>query len=326
MGDGPAHPVGAGEGLVRIPRQQAGELLPTHAADDGAGRHQGFGDTAEADEHGVAHGMAVGVVDALEMVEIAQQQGRRPVRCAQGRRRPGDEGPPVGDARERVRIGGQALEAFGALLGERHEDEGEGHGEEHPEAHQDGEGGRLEGMDPDGPGWAQDRHGDAHGVHDPVGGKQDRGRIAGDQGLRPPLPDQGRHGQAEAGGHGGCQDDPRRDGGEEVRHQARAAPEGDAEDDRPRPQAPPLEGEDAVPDQSVGADRQGVGEADGQRIRDLSAQGEKGRADAADEVGEAPDRQGVHLPGLAPGQQEQAPDHEGQDHRHQQQGRGVQRH
>ncbi len=326
MSDGPVHPVGAGEGPVRVPREQAGEFLPAHAADDSAGRHQGLGDPAEADEDGIAHGVAVGVVHALEMVEIEQQQGCGPVQGAQGGLRSGHEGPPVGDTRERVRVGGQALEALGPFLGQRHQDEGEGHREQHPEARQDAEGGRLEGMLPDGPGRVQDRHGNAYGVHAPIGGEENRGWIAGDQGLRPPRPDQGRHGEAETGGYAGRQDDPRREGGEEVRHQARPAPQGDAEDDRPRAQAPPLEGEDAVPDQPIGADHQGVGDADGQGIGDLPAQGEERRGGTADEMSDAPDRQGAHLPGLTPRQQEQYPDRESQDHRHQQQGRGIEPH
>ena len=246
-GDGPADHVGPGR-RIREVREQAGELLPAHAAEDRSRRHQGTGRVTESDQDAVADGMTVGVVDALEMIEIEQQQRRVRGPQAQGRLGFGHEGPPVGDARERIQGGGPALEVFGPLLGQGHQDEGEGHGHQHAEASQNGEGGRGQESATDDLGAVQDRNGNTHGVDQRVDQKEDHGRIAGHQGFGSPPPDQRRRGEAEATRQGRSQDDAGSHGGIEVRDQARAAPEADAGHDRPRMQAPPFEGAGAHPD------------------------------------------------------------------------------
>lgn len=221
--DGPADQVGPRRRIREI-REQTGEFLSAHAAEDRAGRHQGTGGLAEGHEHGVTDGMAMGVVDALEVIEVEKKQGR--VRGAPAQERLGlrHEGAPVGDPRQRVHGGGEALKVLGPLLGQGHEYEGEGQGQHHPEAGQDGEGGRRQERDIPEVGSLQDRHGNPHGIHEAIHHEENRGRIARDQGLGSPVPDQRRRGEAEAARQSRRQDDAGGQGREEVRHQAGGAP------------------------------------------------------------------------------------------------------
>ncbi len=268
--DGPADHVGPRRG-IRDVREQAGELLPTHAAEDRSRRHQGTGGLAEGHEGAIAGGMAAGIVDALEMIEIEQQQRRVRGAPVQEYLSLGHEGAAVGDSRERIRGGGEALEVLGALLGQGHQDEGEGQGQHHPEAGHDGEGRRrkegdlLEGR------ALHDGHGNPRAVHGSVHHEQDRGRIARDQGFAAPPPDQGRRCEAEAARQARSQHDAGGHGVVELRHEARGAPQDDAGHDRPRAQAAAFEGAGAHPDEAVGADDQGVGDSDGEGVRDHAA-------------------------------------------------------
>ena len=70
---------GAGAG------QQDGELLAAPARQAVSGFEAGAQPVGEVDQDGVAHGVAVGVVDLLEVIGVEQQQAarrRRPLRAS----------------------------------------------------------------------------------------------------------------------------------------------------------------------------------------------------------------------------------------------------
>ncbi|MNV91362.1 hypothetical protein D3C71_1858500 [compost metagenome] len=62
-------------------RKQHAELLAAHAADMVARAQRGRGQQAEMAQHGIARHVAMRIVDALEIIDIQQQQGQRPPRA-----------------------------------------------------------------------------------------------------------------------------------------------------------------------------------------------------------------------------------------------------
>jgi hypothetical protein len=87
------------------PHERDGELVAAHATEGVAVAQDAAQAVGGLDQHGVAGGVAVEVVDVLEAVDVEEGQGDAGVRFGEGLGQERVEGAPVQRARQRVAVG-----------------------------------------------------------------------------------------------------------------------------------------------------------------------------------------------------------------------------
>ncbi|MCO6177413.1 hypothetical protein NHF53_04770 [Ciceribacter sp. RN22] len=99
-------------------REEAGELLAAEPCDGGVFRHVPPQQFRERHQYAVTGQMSVGIVDLLEVIEVADQHRGRFSRSRKHLLRLRDEGAAVVEPRQRIGFRRDLVAALGAVLGE----------------------------------------------------------------------------------------------------------------------------------------------------------------------------------------------------------------